>query len=214
MYHVMFDVDDTLIRSSGFDAHCFMDAVKRVTGLDLNRGLDEYPHATDRGILRTFIQNQAPDEQLDCLEARVKSVFIQNIRLYLEQHPVQEVRGAKAFLHCLLADERFVVSVATGGWGETALLKLQAAGFQTDQLLMASSNDHYVRTQIMMKAREIAGDVNDLPLTYFGDAAWDRQACQDLGVNLVIVGDKVSHHQQVRDFLDVDRLLRFISGSR
>ncbi|KDM91495.1 HAD family hydrolase [Photobacterium galatheae] len=212
MYHVMFDVDGTLIQSCAFDEQCFLKAVKSVTGLDLHRGWERYPHATDRGILRTFIENQAPEEELISLEKRVKAAFIQSVQYHLNDHPAQEVRGAKAFFHHLQADDRFLVSVATGGWGETALLKLQSAGFQTDNLHLASSNDHYARTQIMLKAREKAGDREVLPLTYFGDAVWDLKACQELGVNLVIVGQKVVHDQMVNDYLDMAQLFRFIAA--
>ncbi|GAB6261951.1 HAD family hydrolase [Photobacterium sp. CCB-ST2H9] len=212
MYHVMFDVDGTLIQSCEFDEHCFLMAVKTVTGLDLNRRWENYPHITDRGILRTFIANQAPEEELISLEKRVKVEFIQNVQSRLNHRPAQEVSGAKAFFHHLLADERFLVSVATGGWGETALLKLQSAGFYTENLHLASSNDHYARTQIMLMAREKAGDKDDLPLTYFGDAVWDLKACQELGVNLVIVGQKVKHAQMINDYHDMDKLLRFIAS--
>ncbi|NAW65803.1 HAD family hydrolase [Photobacterium halotolerans] len=211
MYHVMFDVDDTLIQSSQFDENCFVEAVKSVTGLDLYQSWSDYPHATDRGILRTFIEIQAPDEELADLERRVKAIFIQNIRERLRRRPALEVSGAKAFFHRLLADERFIVSLATGGWRETARMKLISAGFNIDDVSMASSDDHYSRARIMELARERAGDT-DLQLTYFGDAVWDVRACQELGVNLVIVGNKVSHCQSIHDYHSDAQALYYITN--
>ena len=103
-----------------------------------------------------------------------------------------------------------VVSIATGGWGETAKAKLKSAGFDISGLPMASSCDHYRRTEIMKIAGTRATNNAHESLTYFGDAQWDINACTGLAVNLVIVGDRVEYHQSISDFSDVDQALAYI----
>ncbi len=213
MKHIMFDIDGTLVQSYEFDEACFLAAVKTVTGIDLINDWDNYPHITDRGILQTFIERQAPHEVLESLEKRVKAVFIGNVKEHLKQYPAKEVSGAKAFVKRLSDDETFAVSFATGGWGETAILKLESAGFDTDLLNIKSSNDHHSRTEIMTLAMlQVADkhfDSQNHNFTYFGDAQWDIQACDQLGVNLVIVGNRVSHYQTIEDFSDMSKSLEF-----
>ncbi|WP_073581037.1 HAD family hydrolase [Vibrio quintilis] len=211
MNHVMLDIDGTLIQSYEFDEKCFLDAVSETTGIELVSDWETYPHVTDRGILQTFIQRQAPQYSLEELERLVKPVFIRHIEQALHNEPAREVPGAADFVSFLLQSEQHIVSVATGGWGETARLKLESAGFDTDSLIIASSNDHYSRTEIMAVARTKADATLQLPVTYFGDASWDIKACQALGVNLVIVGDRVSHHQQVDDFSQLSSVLSFLA---
>lgn len=64
----------------------------------------------------------------------------------------------------------------------------------------------------MKIARYQAGEMGEGALTYFGDAQWDVNACRALGVNLVIIGNRVEHHQQLPNYLDVDAALRFVTG--
>ncbi|RKF18079.1 HAD family hydrolase [Alginatibacterium sediminis] len=200
MKHVMLDVDGTLIQSYELDERCFIAAVLEATGLLINQDWANYPHVTDRGILMQFIETQAPHLSLVELEPLVKSIFIGNIKSALRREAAQEVLGAKTFVDSLLNNPQYVVSIATGGWGETAKLKLESAGFDTAKLNISSSNDHYSRVEIMKLANTKEGKKLDLPVTYFGDAQWDLQACAELDMNLVIVGSRVSHHQRIPDF--------------
>ena len=106
--------------------------------------LFDYPYVSDRGILMTFAERQATDWSLTQLEAAVKQQFIANLSQAIADTPVQAVAGAKRFFHQALQNPQFIVSLATGGWCETAKLKLQSAGFEVDQVPMASSNYHHL----------------------------------------------------------------------
>ncbi|OUL58720.1 HAD family hydrolase [Pseudoalteromonas ulvae] len=210
MNHVMLDIDGTLIQSYEFDEKCFIDAVREVTGLELETDWENYPYVTDRGILKTFISRQAPRYSLNELERAVKPVFTRNIQKTIDSEPTLEVDGAIEFVSYLRKSKEHVVSVATGGWGETAKLKLESAGFETDGLILASSNDHYSRIEIMKTARRQADLMGQFPVTYFGDAVWDVKACDTLGVNLVVVGERVNHHQRIQNFNSLERALSYV----
>jgi len=208
--HVMFDIDGTLIQSYDFDDDCYKSAIEEVTGIDIKDDWSTYPHVTDRGILMTFIERQAPHWNLSMLEPQVKSSFIQKISEHLNHSPAQEIDGARKFLAQLNGDRRFTVSLATGGWRETALLKLESAEFDTNKLVLSSSSEHHSRTEVMKLSAKKVGDIEDLSFTYFGDAEWDVRACNELNVNLVIIGNRAKHPQQLMDFTNYDKLMSFI----
>ncbi|MHA7879227.1 MAG: HAD family hydrolase [Saccharospirillum sp.] len=209
MNHVMFDVDGTLVESYEFDEHLFLESVREITGIEVINNWESYPHVTDRGILQTFIKRQFQSSTIAELERLVKPLFVSKVREYLESHPAREVNGAIEFINNLKVREDVVLSIATGGWGETAIAKLESAGFDVNDITIASSNDHYSRTEIMNLARGRFSNDKDLNLTYFGDAEWDKRACSDLNVNLVIVGNRTSHHQTIADFKDSTKALEF-----
>ena len=206
----MFDIDGTLVQSYQFDEDCFLDAVKAVTGLNVLKNWETYEHMSDRGILQTFIQRQAKHLTLEELEPQVKAIFIENIKAYVNHHPVKEVKGAIEFFNYSQARQDVIVSIATGGWRETALIKLESAGFAINNIVMASSNDHHSRIQIMQLAAKKATDQASLPDAYFGDAAWDVTACDELGVNAIIVGNRVEHPQQIKDFTNKQAILMLL----
>lgn len=208
--HAMFDIDGTLIQSHSFEDDYYKSAIKEVTGIDIESDWSTYPYVTDRGILMTFIEQQAPNLNLDTIEPQVKASFIKQIDERLSHSPIQEVIGAKDFLTRLHEDENFIVSLATGGWKETALLKLESAGFDTSQLILSSSNDHHSRTELMKLSAKKAGDIGNLSFTYFGDAEWDLRACNKLNVNLVIIGNRVQHSQNLVDYTNQSKAIGYI----
>ncbi|MDB2438578.1 HAD family hydrolase [Hellea sp.] len=212
MKQVMFDIDGTLIQSSGFDDACYEASIKEVTGINIKSNWSTYPHVTDSGILKTFIERQAPQLEFKTLEAQVKAVFIRKIAEHLQHSPAVEVEGAIDFLERLNADKDISVSIATGGWRETAMLKLKSAGFDTGGLVLSSSSDHYSRIEIMKHAADSVSNTQEYSFTYFGDAEWDVRACLELNVNLVVIGDKVKHSQSLPNFKNYKKAIGFVSG--
>lgn len=212
MKHYMFDIDGTLVQTHDMDQECFLRALHDVTGIELEPDWGTYPHVTDRGILQTFIERHAPHYELSELESAVKRKFIANVRTALEWNPVNPVNGAIEFIRTLQSQRQVVVSFATGGWLETALLKLESAGFETANIKIASSNDHYSRIEIMSIATEIATGTRNTNFTYFGDGEWDVRACKIMGVHLVLVGDRVAHQTSTPDFVDQYKVLELANG--
>jgi beta-phosphoglucomutase-like phosphatase (HAD superfamily) len=130
----------------------------------------------------------------------VKNKFIENIRSAIEISPIKPIKGAVEFINALKNRQDVSISFATGGWLETAILKLESAGFDTTNIAIATSNDHYCRTEIMKTAAQLATGCKNNPFVYFGDGEWDVKACAHLGVKLVLVGDRTQHDISIPDF--------------
>lgn len=205
----MFDIDGTLIQSYDFDTDCFVDAVEKVTGIKVDSDWSKYTHITDSGILNEVIASNAISEKEDiCTE--VKNTFIQNVKRHIKLNPVKEIKGASSFLAKLSSREDIIISFATGGWLESAELKLGSAGIDFSDIVIASSNDHYKRTEIMKVSNSIATKDHNLPCTYFGDGSWDKKACEELNINFVAVGSRVKHSQVINDFQEVNEAMKYI----
>lgn len=102
------------------------------------------------------------------------------------------------------------LSIATGGWYETALMKLKFAEIDIADIPVASSNDHFSRNEIMKIAREKAMGKSNNPCTYFRVGVWDKKACKEFGFNFMLVGERTYHDQKIMNFNDLNRAMAFI----
>ncbi|WP_461534965.1 HAD family hydrolase [Spongorhabdus nitratireducens] len=209
MLHVMFDVDGTLVQSCEMDDICYIEAVSDVLGHSLNPGWSSYQHVTDAGILDQHLKLTGLLSRRDEIHHEVKQQFTAKVQRQLECNPAAEVPGAAAFMTRLRRMDNISLSIATGGWESTARLKLQSAGIDISGIPMASSDDHFSRTAIMKIAASRSGVTGLHPLTYFGDGDWDKRACQTLGYNFVLVGNKISHSKQIADFSWIEDALHY-----
>ena len=206
----MFDVDGTLIESYDFDENCYIDAIFEVLGHHIDSDWEQYEHTSDAGILNQHIQKKGLLNDKYIIHRKVKNAFVKNIGHYLSQNTIKPIRGASEFLDQLRNIDNVTVSIATGGWRETALLKLEAAGLDVRGFPIASSDDHFSRTEIMKIALQKSGVSNNHSFTYFGDASWDKRACELLEFNFILVGNRIEHYQSIKDFTDKKKIYRFI----
>lgn len=210
LYHVMFDIDGTLIQSCKIDAVCFTGAIEEVLGIVIDEEWSNYKHITDEGILNEIIQSNGLDDKRDEIREKVKNTFVRKIEEHLEEAPAQEVPGASRFIAQLNAMNNVVISIATGGWYESAMLKLQSAGISVHDIPIVSSDDHFSRAEIMKRAEAEVNISTAVSNTYFGDGAWDKKACEELGYNFVLVGNKVKHDQKIENFNSTNEALAYI----
>ncbi len=124
--------------------------------------------------------------------------------------PIKQTEGASNFLAKLKSLKGITLSIATGGWHETAQLKLKSADIDISGIHLSSSSEHYDRVVIMRLALSKSHAQNQDSVTYFGDGEWDRKACSKLGYNFVLIGNKTEHHQKMSDFNDVCTALGYI----
>ncbi len=195
----MFDIDGTLADSYDLDSVCFIEAVKEVTGIHISSDWSTYHHVTDSGILKEILNSRKVDG-IDKIENEVKSRFFKKLEKSIANKPIKEISGASSFISSLSAKENVIISIATGGWYESAMLKLKSAGINADSITVASSSDNMSRIEIMKFAALQATGGRNIPCTYFGDGSWDKKACEELGYNFVMVGNKVKHYPSIGNF--------------
>lgn len=206
---VMFDIDGTLVESYDFDTQCFKQAAQEVLGVSIDTEWHTYPHVTDSGITRELLKrhNVASDKH-ETVVAALKSRFLNLTETYIAEHGVRPIPGAAAFLTHLQKTKGVTLALATGGWAETARMKLNAAGLPTSRIPLASASDHHDRVEIMKIAERKAGGTCYQNCTYFGDGVWDRTAASHLGYGFVLVGDRLQHNPSVPDYQNLKSVLQ------
>jgi len=207
---VMFDIDGTLVDSTEFDGRIYAEAIHEVLGIVVDRHWSTYPHVTDGGLLEELLRRHGIADPAGTRQTAVEQRFVAMIRDYVLGDPasVREIAGATALLRMLRDRADCRVAIATGGWRETALLKLHAAGFDLDGIALATSSDAHPRVEIMRIAeRRALGGVEPRRRTYFGDGPWDQRACSDLGWDFVAIGGAVRHQPGFRCYSDPPAVL-------
>ncbi len=205
MHLIVFDVDGTLVESDEFDGVLYAQAVRDVLDIGVDEDWSSYQHATDSGILDEILDRHAVEIDRFAARASVKKAFVALVRDYLSDRDgrLPEIPGARAFVNRLIAHPEVRVAVATGGWPETAAMKLRAIGLDPDMLHLSSASDAIRRIEIMQIAERRA--MADKPAErrfYFGNQSWDRAASRALGWNFIGIGNQVEHVRRFDDFLD------------
>jgi FMN phosphatase YigB (HAD superfamily) len=206
MNAVIFDIDGTLLHSAAVDDALYRKAVQTVLGdVQLRPALHDYPFVTDTGILQQILS----DNELTLEErllGEIRSIFVALLRDHVNAHgPFAEIPGARDFLDALRGSSSHAVAMATGGWRQSAEFKLSSAGFDVEDIPLATADDHHERTTIMEIALDSLGGLFDT-VTYYGDGPWDRQACEQLGWEFVAVGVELGGLEDFRSAsLDLSR---------
>jgi FMN phosphatase YigB (HAD superfamily) len=189
VHAVIFDIDGTLLDSSAKDDDLYRCAVEKVlgAGIRFRNGLADYDNVTDSGILLQVFSDNRIQPEAALIDA-VKNEFFHLLREFVDQSgPFMEIPGARSVLSRLSKSDRHGIAIATGGWRQSAEIKLATAGFNTAGLRLATADDAVTRTGIMQLALQSMA-VEPAAITYFGDGTWDRDACRELGWTFRPVG--------------------------
>lgn len=188
MRAIIFDIDGTLLQSAAVDDDIYRDSVRAVIGgAKLRESLHDYEHISDSGILAEIFSDSGLAYDDDLANA-VTRHFVASLESWTRDNGAfVEVPGAGEALRKLKSSESYAVGIATGGWRESAELKLRLAGMLDDEIPLATSSDAVERTAIMQHALDRLGSGFD-SVTYYGDGAWDEAASKALGWRFVAVG--------------------------
>jgi phosphoglycolate phosphatase-like HAD superfamily hydrolase len=192
---VMFDIDGTLTLTNEVDNHCYLCALGEALGsTDIDTDWAKYRDVTDSGIASALLEARhgtpPSSEQLNAVRER----FVGLLEQAFAHDPAacREVPGAAAILAELAERAGFAVGLATGGWLESARLKLHRAGLGEREFPLASASDACSREAIMALAAERVAARWGVPgfqsIVYVGDAVWDVKAARRLGWHFVGIG--------------------------
>ncbi|WP_315981028.1 hypothetical protein [Aliamphritea spongicola] len=106
MHHIMFDIDGTLVESCAFDEHCYISAVKEITGHTLSSDWHTYPHVTDSGVLQHFLVQLGLQNRFEDIHEQVKILFTDMISAHIQQTRIREIPGAASFIRYLKNSHR------------------------------------------------------------------------------------------------------------
>lgn len=213
MIFVLFDIDGTLVDSNYFDTKLYLKAVFETLEINISSDWNVYNHVSDSGILFQVIEENNLLRSASGIIKQVKKRFAELIDVHVstKSNRVNEIPGAYKLIRHLSTRNDVIIGIATGGWEETAKIKLKSIGLDPDQFAIATSSDSEKRIEIMNLAEKRA--INGRNITrkfYFGDGDWDKKASNDLGYEFVGVGNKVKSKNQILDFTNKNKILRIL----
>jgi len=190
MILIIFDVDGTLVFSEKLDSKCFATTYQEVYGLPFPT-IDwrKYPHVSDTTIFKTVIQEHFNRVPKEAEEESFRQNFVENITKNRQKTPAEfkAVPFAKQTIERLLADDRFIVGVATGGWKAPAIVKLNFVNIPTAPLIITGADGKVSRDDItndtIAKARKKYDNIDRI--VYVGDAIWDVTTTKNMGLPLI-----------------------------
>lgn len=200
MKAVVFDIDGTLIESMSVDTELYFSSILTVLGpVEFRENLIDYDHVTDSGIIAQLLADNDIAMESGTVDS-IRDQFVGSLSAHIDSlGPFPTIHGATQFLEDLCHSKDHKVAIATGGWRSSALLKLNTSGFDIDGIPVASCDDSDSRAEIMQVGLAKLGNEFE-SITYFGDAEWDRRACQALGWDFVPVGPDLGGIQSYDDF--------------
>lgn len=188
MHLILFDIDGTLLDSVKTDDVCFIQVFDELYGWRMDKtdwGL--YENVTDIGLTNSIFLEFLGREPDASEVKKIKGRFCQLINARIGE--LREIPGAKKLFSELKNHKDTAVALATGGWQETALLKLNHTGFDMGNGVLTSSNDHYSRDEIVRKAiQQFSARTrikNFNSVTYVGDGVWDYRTAKNLGIGFI-----------------------------
>jgi phosphoglycolate phosphatase-like HAD superfamily hydrolase len=192
---VMFDIDGTLTETTKVDEECFVRSFKDVFGfVDIDTDWSHYPRTTDSGIFHNVYASRVGRSPTAQDVSRFRERFIRLLAAASSRSPFASVAGAAQLLSRLSRSSTHRVSLATGGWRDSAHLKMTSAGMCFDGYPAASADDALDRESIMklslQRATEQYREVFAC-VVYVGDGVWDARACRGLGIPFIGIGSGV-----------------------
>ena len=192
---IIFDIDGTLVNSLNTDDQCFFDTFDELHNINISKvDFTKYKEVTSGTDLALFkhIFNEyftAPSNLKDAFEfkeffvSKLKSAYTANKKIF------KEIDGAKAFVESLQKNPDVNVAIATGCFGDSALIKLKAIGLDTYSFPISSSDVHPLRKDIILNAMNLAEEFYASSgyekVIYIGDGLWDYQATQLLNIDFI-----------------------------
>ena len=210
MHLIMFDIDGTLVDTVDFEDKCYSKAVTEVISHSIDTDWSHYANATDSGILDEIIVANNLNVEKNSIFRDVKQLFISYIQKHIQEKGVNEIVGATSFMQLLKKRTDVTLAIATGGWEETAKIKLESAGIDYSNIAFASGSDCKSRKGIMKIAEERCPTNNFISKSYFGDAEWDKKASHDLNYNFILVGNRLNNSKQIDNYESVDEILSLV----
>ena len=140
MHLVMFDIDGTLTETVKVDDECFVRSLTEVCGFtDIETDWSRYQHTTDSGIFVEIHEARTGRPPSAAEISHFRLHFVDLLVQASSESAFAPIQGASRLLSGLACSAEHRVSLSTGGWRDSARLKMASAGMCFDDHPTASA---------------------------------------------------------------------------
>ncbi|MBE2212873.1 MAG: HAD family hydrolase [Opitutaceae bacterium] len=205
MILLLFDLDNTLVDTLADDARYYGAALDEVAGQPVPlHSWEHYSEITASAIAREALAPVLGRRTRDGEVYRVREIQTRLWEKAFEagELTIRPVPGALELFAEARQRKGCVAAIATGGWGPSALIKLHAAGFPLDDLVIATSDDAESRQGILGTAEVLAaaarGCFGFSGRVVIGDGIWDARGARAVKGGFIGVSADPVHALQLR----------------
>jgi len=196
---IIFDIDGTLTRTFHSEDETYLVAARRF--IDFPEGYQynqECQHLTDSGVFDFLFRKfsmRAP--RADEIRAMQKH-YLECLKVRQQKSPetFEEIPGAVSLMKSLMADDRYILGIATGNWLEIARFKLNLIGIDHRRIALMGADHHHSKDEFLEELIDDLGhhhEWDEKQAWYVGDSFKDFIAAQSndlhfLGVDFLRTG--------------------------
>ena len=187
---IVFDIDDTLTKTATAHQEAFNRALKTIGIQEHGFDLNTFTHHTDSFISKEIYEKTSGKK----FSNELKDKFENSLWNDIKQQAIQEVEGARAFVHHISKVKQIKFCFATGSLRRPAIHKLLTCGIPFHEEIVVASDDHYRREDIIKEV--IRHSKKHYHIDHFdhkismGDGIWDLKAAKNLGLEFIGIGEK------------------------
>ena len=190
---VLFDIDGTLLNSSGMGRAAMQGALAEVFGSAGNPSY-RYDGKTDKQIVRDVMRLEGhSDAHIDSRMENLIALYLEGLRAGTKngKFSVRPLAGVVEILDALEARDDVVLGLLTGNIEPGARIKLSAAGINPDRFRVnAFGSDHEHRVELPAIAQRRASETLGLTiagerLVVIGDTPADIECGRSLGARAI-----------------------------
>jgi phosphoglycolate phosphatase-like HAD superfamily hydrolase len=193
---IVFDIDGTLTQTNHIDTICFTKAIENNLHIQgLNNDWATYRYSTDSGLLTEIYHNYFGRMPTSIEQQCIQDSFVTYLKNAWANNPtsIQSIPGAETIFHKISQLQHWQIGIATGGWQQSALFKLNAANIPHETIPKAYANDHIERMEIIKVAINKVKTLHNVKayqhIIYVGDRHWDAQVARKLNIGFIAIGD-------------------------
>lgn len=221
----VFDIDGTLTLTNRVDDRCFRAAhYARFGAAAVEKIWGNFSHMTDSSISREIFERIEGRPPQPSETRAIQDDFVARLHIEYAADATQfaPLPGAAPALGQLREAAGWEVALASGGWSESARLKLELAGIKPDALPGAFGDEFFSREEIVCAAVDRAAKTYDVDafdrIVSIGDGAWDVATAHNLGLPFIGVTTENSGEvlrtlgaaHVLADYTDFDALLELL----
>lgn len=136
---ILFDIDLTLVKTSGAGLAAMAEAGRAVFGAPLERNGVDFAGRLDPVILRELISSNGHEPTPDAVGS-IRAAYVDLLPRFLEGRS-EPLPGAHSLVDRLAATKGVTIGLLTGNFEESGRLKLEACGFDPDRFTVCVWGD-------------------------------------------------------------------------